>query len=45
MRMRKGVAAARLALLWPAMVLAQGGSEISGVVVNSRTGATVAGAE
>ena len=45
MRMRMGVAAARLALLWPAMVLAQGGSEISGVLVNSRTGAPVAGAE
>jgi 5-hydroxyisourate hydrolase-like protein (transthyretin family) len=45
MRVAMGGAAAWVALLWPAMVLAQGSSEISGIVVNSRTGAPVAGAD
>ncbi len=43
--MRMGVAVAFLALLWPARAPSQASFEISGVVVNSRTGTPVAGAE
>src|SRR3954470_17908109 len=42
---RMGLAVASLALLWSSRAPAQGNREISGVVVNSRTGAPVAGAE
>jgi len=45
MPIRMGVALASLALLWPASGPAQGSGEISGIVVNSRTGAPVVGAE
>ena len=40
-----GLTAAALALLWPACTPAQGNREISGIVVNARTGAPVTGAD
>jgi hypothetical protein len=45
MPIRMGVGVACLALLWRGTGWAQGSSEISGVVVNSRTGSPVAGAD